>query len=318
MKKLLLAVGLLFSLNSVAQNNYLLTAPDGYNGIIEVLIGADPTSYHVLKFRDTSSIIINTDSVMVNDLNPVFTNRFTNFYVDIDENGLLGVRTIDSLKKRIPFSALISKPTTLSGYGITDAYPLLGNPSGFLTSFTEVDGSVSNEIELPSQTGNSGKYLTTNGSAVSWATVTTTNPGATNGAIYSAGTVYSLTTTMQKVDFGTTDPAITIPAAGTYLIYTNVKLAYNGLLSATNKTVTLKLRRTNNTAADLSNSTTTFVTPVVALSALNGTAGDCDIPALIYTTSNNNDSIELWGNISAAITGSMDIQEASIVIVKIN
>lgn len=34
------------------------------------------------------------------------------------------------------FSSLTGKPTTLSGYGITDAYPLTGNPSGFLTSIT--------------------------------------------------------------------------------------------------------------------------------------------------------------------------------------
>jgi len=32
------------------------------------------------------------------------------------------------------FSSLTGKPTTLGGYGITDAYPLSGNPSGFLTS----------------------------------------------------------------------------------------------------------------------------------------------------------------------------------------
>lgn len=32
------------------------------------------------------------------------------------------------------FASLTSKPTTLSGYGITDAYPLSGNPSGFLTA----------------------------------------------------------------------------------------------------------------------------------------------------------------------------------------
>ena len=43
--------------------------------------------------------------------------------------------------------------------------------SGFLTS--EVDGSITNEIELPDQSGNSGKYLTTNGSTPSWATITT-------------------------------------------------------------------------------------------------------------------------------------------------
>lgn len=32
------------------------------------------------------------------------------------------------------FSSLTGKPTTLGGYGIIDAYPLTGNPSGFLTS----------------------------------------------------------------------------------------------------------------------------------------------------------------------------------------
>ena len=40
------------------------------------------------------------------------------------------------------------------------------NDAGYLTS--EVDGSVTNEIELPTQSGNSGKYLSTNGTSVSW------------------------------------------------------------------------------------------------------------------------------------------------------
>lgn len=34
------------------------------------------------------------------------------------------------------FSSLTSKPTTLSGYGITDAYPLSSNPAGYLTSIS--------------------------------------------------------------------------------------------------------------------------------------------------------------------------------------
>lgn len=37
------------------------------------------------------------------------------------------------------FASLTSKPTTLSGYGITDAYPLSSNPAGYLTSFSESD-----------------------------------------------------------------------------------------------------------------------------------------------------------------------------------
>lgn len=40
------------------------------------------------------------------------------------------------------FASLTSKPTTLSGYGIIDAYPLTGNPSGFLTNYTETDPTV--------------------------------------------------------------------------------------------------------------------------------------------------------------------------------
>lgn len=34
------------------------------------------------------------------------------------------------------FTSLTGKPTTLVGYGITDSYPLTGNPSNFLTSIT--------------------------------------------------------------------------------------------------------------------------------------------------------------------------------------
>ena len=49
-------------------------------------------------------------------------------------------------------------------------------------TWTTIDISSTNEIELPSQTGNSGKYLTTNGSAVSWATVSA-SPGGSNTQI---------------------------------------------------------------------------------------------------------------------------------------
>jgi len=49
------------------------------------------------------------------------------------------------------FSSLTGKPTTLAGYGITDGYPLSGNPSGFLTA--EVDGNPTNEIQAISITG---------------------------------------------------------------------------------------------------------------------------------------------------------------------
>ena len=63
------------------------------------------------------------------------------------------------------FNSLLNKPT------IPTKVSELSNDTGFLTSFTEVDGSTTNEIELPSQTGNAGKYLSTNGTSPSWETV---------------------------------------------------------------------------------------------------------------------------------------------------
>ncbi|MFK8009385.1 MAG: hypothetical protein AB8H03_23695, partial [Saprospiraceae bacterium] len=44
------------------------------------------------------------------------------------------------------------------------------NNNGYLTA--EVDGSVTNEIELPAQSGHSGKVLITNGSSPSWTSIT--------------------------------------------------------------------------------------------------------------------------------------------------
>ena len=57
-----------------------------------------------------------------------------------------------------------------------------GNHStaGYLTS--EVDGSVTNEIELPSQTGNSGKFLKTDGTIASWSDVIAPGWGLTGNS----------------------------------------------------------------------------------------------------------------------------------------
>lgn len=60
------------------------------------------------------------------------------------------------------FASLTGKPTTLSGYGITDAYPLSGNPSSFLTSITS--GNVTTALGYTPVTN--ARTLTINGTTL--------------------------------------------------------------------------------------------------------------------------------------------------------
>ncbi len=101
------------------------------------------------------------------------------------------------------WSTITATPTTLGGYGITDAYPLSGNPSGFLSSITsgQVAGALgftpynaTNPSGYVSQAGaRSAISLTTNGT--SGAATYNSSTGALNVPNYanSGGTVASIT-----------------------------------------------------------------------------------------------------------------------------
>lgn len=67
------------------------------------------------------------------------------------------VVTASKLPTNIDWSKVDKKPSTVSGYGITDAY-----------TKTEVDTKIDAKDSLPSQEGNSGKFLTTDGSVAKW------------------------------------------------------------------------------------------------------------------------------------------------------
>lgn len=135
-------------------------------------------------------------------------------------------------------------------------------------------------------------------------------------AVYAAGTAYSLTNSAALLDFGTTDPSLTLTEPGTYLLLARTKIDYTGATFAAVRTVTIKLRRTNNTASDLTNGASTFLTDIIT--ALTYTAGTIFLPPIIYMTSNFNDNIQLFGSINTVPTaGSIDISEAEIVAIKI-
>lgn len=128
---------------------------------------------------------------------------------------------------------------------------------------------------------------------------------------YSAGTAYALTATPAALTFGTTQPSITITVAGTYRIRGRVVLQYNGATFAASRTVTLKLRRTNNTAADLTNGSTATITSVVT--TLTGPFLVITLPDVLYITVNINDAVTIFADVGVVPTvGSLDATEASI------
>lgn len=140
----------------------------------------------------------------------------------------------------------------------------------------------------------------------------------TNQSVYGAGTAATLPTTSALLNFGTTDPSLTLTGAGTWLLFASAVVEFAAWKS-TSKTVTLKIRRTNNTAADVTNATVTVTLPDTAAAAVTYTAYTLDLPAVEYTNSGAGDILELWGAVSAAasVSGDMTVSAASLVAVKI-
>lgn len=148
------------------------------------------------------------------------------------------------------------------------------------------------------------------------ASAITRSRSITRLTVYGAGSAYSLTDTAAAVDMGTTDPALTITSAGTWLLFGRAYLKYNGATYAANQTATIKLRRTNNTAADVTNATTTATLRIIT--TITDTVGIMELPPVVYTTTLADDSIAVFGSVSAApAAGSVDVVEASIVAIKL-
>lgn len=130
-------------------------------------------------------------------------------------------------------------------------------------------------------------------------------------SVFAAGTAYTLTAVSAGVDFGTTDPILTINAVGTYRISATVQVELVGATFAANQTLTVKLRRTNNTAADVANSTVSYTVPITT--TLTQTLAIFDLPEVPYTTALTTDTIQIFADVSATPSaGSITIRAASI------
>lgn len=128
---------------------------------------------------------------------------------------------------------------------------------------------------------------------------------------YAAGTVYSVTNAQAAVAFGTTSPVVTITTAGTYRIRARLTVNYNAATFAAVRNLTVKLRRTNNTAGDLTNATLTVKTQIIT--TLTFTMLVIDIPEVLYTTTNVDDAVTIFAGLDTGPTaGSLDVVAAEI------
>lgn len=140
--------------------------------------------------------------------------------------------------------------------------------------------------------------------------------GPASHTIVGAGTAYTLTATSAAVDLGTTDPVLpALAKAGTYLISGIAVLNYVGASFASNRTLTFKLRRTNNTAGDLTGGSVAFGSGIVTTVTSSQVVA---IPPTIYTTSNTDDLVTLFADVSVLPTaGSATISAVNLTAVRI-
>jgi len=130
-----------------------------------------------------------------------------------------------------------------------------------------------------------------------------------------SGSVYTITTVVQAVDFGTNDPAIVIPEAGVWLVLGWIQVDSVAATIGTTQNLDLRVRRTNNTAADLCQ----VIVDLPAQTALTHTVGVWQLPPAIYTTFNTNDAIALFAGLSSALAaGTLTVPRARITAVRLS
>jgi len=166
------------------------------------------------------------------------------------------------------FASLTEKPTTISGYGITDAYPLIGNPSNFLTTINsaQVTTALGFTPVINSRT------LTINGTTQDL----TANRSWAVGDILSSGN-YANPTWISSLAYSKLTGAPTIPAAQINSDWNSI----SGISQITNKPV-LSTVATSGNYNDLTNKPAIPVnTDYVHLGTIAGGAGN----VIFYLTS---------------------------------
>ncbi len=152
-----------------------------------------------------------------------------------------------------------------------------------------------------------------------WQPAVTPLPTVAPIAKYGSGTPHTITgATFATVTFGTSGAQqVTLTTAGTWMLYARARIDYVAATFAAVRTVSLKLRRTNNTAGDVTNSATAAKTQIIT--TLTFTALDAVLAPVAYVTANVNDVLAMQVSIDTDPTaGSIQLVEADIVAVYVH
>lgn len=136
--------------------------------------------------------------------------------------------------------------------------------------------------------------------------------------VYGAsGTATDLAVITGLITIGAIPITKILTTPGKYLLSARARLDYWGATFAAPQLATLKLYRTNNTAADVVGATAGFKTAIITL--LDHTAGIIQLPTVLYTTTVATDSISLYGNIDVLPSaGAARIVQADLVAQRIS
>lgn len=163
--------------------------------------------------------------------------------------------------------------------------------------------------------GDLGRYtFTATPNQGSWIVTYEGKPQSPVYNVTASGTAYTLTTSTVQVDFGTTDPIITITQPGTYVMKAVIQVDAVAATVGTTQNLDIRMRRTNNTAADVDQ----MIIDLQPLTAQTVTVGTWTMEQ-VYTTLNNNDVIGIFGGLSAALgAGSMQVKKAILIATKVH
>jgi hypothetical protein len=139
----------------------------------------------------------------------------------------------------------------------------------------------------------------------------------TSYTIHAGGTVATLPDSTALLNFGTTDPTMTITDAGTYMLQGGATLQYNAWEPDINpSTVTIKIRKTSGSPDDVAGANVNLDLAITG-AAYTGPLMVVTTPTVIYN-SVGGETIQLWGDRGAdPVSGSIEARSAWITAIRI-